>query len=131
MRNVRAILIDPFACKVTEVEHDASDFRGIYALLSHEVHPVSTFTAAYSDMLRPGEAIFVDDNGLLNNPLRFFLFAGYHQPLAGKGLILGSDHEGETVGATSALLFIRRRVMFAEHVPGLGLVRTHAPWQKE
>jgi hypothetical protein len=31
MRNVRAILIDPFACTVTEVEHDASDYRNIHS----------------------------------------------------------------------------------------------------
>jgi hypothetical protein len=27
MRPVKAILIDPFACAVTEVEHDADDCR--------------------------------------------------------------------------------------------------------
>ena len=112
-RNVRAILIDPFACTVTEVEHDASDYRHIYTLLSHESMPVDCFTCAYSDRLQPGEAIYVDDNGLLKPCDRFFVFAGYPDPLAGKGLILGSDEDGETAAATSDLDSIRARIVFA------------------
>jgi hypothetical protein len=131
MRDVRAILIDPFTCAVTEVEHDASDYRNIYSLISHEVHPVHCFTCAYSSWLRPGEAIFVDDNGLLNRPVRFFKFADYAQPLAGKGLILGSSKSGKTIGATSKLLTITSAVVFGERVPGVGVVQTNTPWQKE
>lgn len=131
MRPVRAILIDPFACMVTEVEHDADDYTNIYRLLSHEAHPVDCFTIAPADTLQPGEAIFVDDNGLLNNPVRFFGFAGYHQALAGKGLILGSDSDGETAAATSRLDFIRASVIFAVPFPGSGLVQTIVPWRKD
>jgi hypothetical protein len=75
----------PFTCTVSEVARDADKFRNVYNLISHEAHPVDCFTSAYSNDLQPGEAIFWDDNGLLNNPVRFFKFAGYVQPLAGKG----------------------------------------------
>jgi hypothetical protein len=88
------------------------------------------FTCAYSDMLQPGEAILVDDNGLLNSPVRFFKFAGYAQPLAGKGLILGSDAEGDTSAATSKLDTIKSAVMFAD-VRGNSLVQTNQPWVKK
>lgn len=128
-RMVRAILIDPFACTVTEVEHDANDYRHIYALLSHESMPVDCFTAVHSEMLRDGEAIFVDDNGLLVPCDRFFVFAGFHQPLAGKGLILGSNKAGNTVAATSRLSIIQRCVIFAERIDDR-LTATETRWVK-
>lgn len=135
-RNVRAILIDPFACTVTEVEHDASNYQHIYTLLSHESMPVDCFTCVYSDHLAEGEVIFVDDNGLLKPCDRFFVFADYHQPLAGKGLILGSDEYGDTVAATSDLEAIRARVIFATPWGGRWglsnkLAKVTTPWVKE
>ncbi len=127
-RMVRAILIDPFACKVSEVEHDANDYTQMYPLLSHESMPVDTFTTIVSDLLQPGEAIFVDDDGLLKPCSRFFVFAGFHQPLAGKGLILGADRRGNTTAATSRLHTIEQAVIFVERT-GTVLFRTNTPWQ--
>jgi hypothetical protein len=115
---------------VTEVEQDASDYRNIHKLISHESMPVDCFTCAYSDLLQLGEAIFVDDEGLFKQPDRFFKFAGYEQPLAGKGLILGSDTNGETKGATSKLATIMASVMFAERM-GNELIQTNKPWVRE
>jgi hypothetical protein len=83
------------------------------------------------DMLKPGGAIFVDENGLINSPVSFFKFAGYAQPSAGKGLILGSDTNGETIGATSQLATIKAAVAFAEVHDGNHLVQTTTPWEKE
>src|SRR6187399_3262614 len=97
-RIVKGILIDPFACTVTEVEHDASGIDGIYKLLSHESMPVNLFTTATSRALDDRDAIFVDDEGLLKPCSRFFVIRG-EQPYAGKGLILGADREGDTVSA--------------------------------
>ena len=42
-----------------------------------------------------------------------------------------SDAEGDTIGATSQLDAIKRGVIFAEHAPGIGLVRTNQPWIKK
>jgi hypothetical protein len=81
-------------------------------------------------MLQSGEAIFVDDNGLLNNPVRFFKYAGYEQPLAGKGLILGSDAEGDTIGASSKLATIKAAVISTERLDER-LVQTNQPWETE
>lgn len=132
MRIVRAILIDPFACTVTEIEHDAANYRNIYALISHESMPVHTFTCAYTDMLEPGDAIFVDDDGLLKSCERFFKFAGYAQPLAGKGLILGSDDQGETASARTSLALVKSATMFAELRPGTRrLSQVNEPWAKK
>jgi hypothetical protein len=94
---MRAILIDPIERKVTEVDHDGN-YKQIYKLIGCQ-----TFTAVYigdppeeipSDPRR--NAIFIDDEGLLNNPRYFFIWRGYPQPLAGKGLILGANEEGDS-----------------------------------
>jgi hypothetical protein len=36
MSKVKGFLINPFACTVTEVGHDADDYRDTYGLISHE-----------------------------------------------------------------------------------------------
>ena len=72
-RKVRAILIDPFACTVTDVELDASHLDNLHRQLSHEVHPVRSLALAYCPFLRVGEAIYVDNQGSLKGPVRFFL----------------------------------------------------------
>lgn len=94
-RFVKALLIDPYQGTITEVDHDASDYRNIYSLLSCEWHPVDTFEAYYAGgQLPEGDAIFIDESGRLKGPATFFLFDG--QPLAGMALVLGSDDQGET-----------------------------------
>lgn len=129
MRKVKAILIDPFTMTVTEVEHDADNYQGIYDLISHETMRVDTFTCAYSKLLKPGDAIFVDDNGLLKPCERFFKYAGYEQPLAGKGLVLGSDNEGDTVAAKSSVDIVRVSTMFFTR-QGNTLSPATQPWEK-
>jgi hypothetical protein len=124
-RKVRAILIDPFACTVADVEHDASHLDNVRLQLSHEVHPVHSLALAYCPFLRNGEAIYVDNQGSLESPVRFFRIAGLEPPLAGKGLILGTDKEGNTISATSSLELITAAVTFAEMRDGR-LVPTYA-----
>jgi hypothetical protein len=60
MRMVKGILIYPFACTVTEVEHDASDYQNIYPHLSHESMKVGMFEIVRLDR---GDAIYVDEEG--------------------------------------------------------------------
>jgi hypothetical protein len=59
--------------------------------------------------------VYVDDNGLLNltPSSKFFSIEGYHQPLAGNGLIMGIDHEtGESIDTTLSVDEIKSRVKF-------------------
>lgn len=107
-RIVKALLIDPYRGTITEVDHDADDYRNIYAWLSgvgdptkvgdpqtNPPHTVDDFEAFYArGQLPEGDAIFIDGEGMLKGPVAFFLFDG--QPLAGRGLVLGSDNQGET-----------------------------------
>lgn len=127
-RIIKAILIDPFACKVEPVEYEA-DQLNIYSLLSHASQPVDTFDCVRSDLLHSLDVIYVDDNGLLFDPQRFFVFAGHHQPLAGKGLILGTDENGMS-DALTPLDIVRIAVIFAEKF-GDRLIATRTPWEPQ
>lgn len=126
MRMIKAISIDPFECKVTEVEYDADEYQNIYPLLSHPAHEVDTFTTARVDTLKANDALFVDDNGLLNGPVRWFRIVGGHQPLAGKGLIVGADNEGESQSCETPLTAVR--VIFMETV-GNWLIQVQHPYE--
>lgn len=105
---MKAILIDPFNETVTEVEH-TGNYKHIYELLSHPEHPVDCFTAV---RLGNGDAIYVDDEGLLKDPKHFFVWKGYPQPMAGKGLLLGSNDEGESISPETTLEYVKGRVSF-------------------
>jgi hypothetical protein len=122
----KVYVVDPFACTVTEADH-TGDYRHLYTLLSHESMPVDCFTAAYPRNLEGRDCVFVDDNGLLKPCDRFFTIEGYLQPLAGKGLILGADEEGDTVSPATPIETIRKRVAFLA-IDGRFLIQTSEPW---
>lgn len=125
-----SILIDPFACTVTDIELDPIDLANLHRTLSHEVHPVRSHALAYCHFLRVGEAIHVDKQGSLESPVRHFKMAGLEPPLAGKGLILGTDGGGNTISASSSLALIVAAVTFAEMRDGR-IIQTYQPWKRE
>ena len=43
------------------------------------------------------ETLYVDDEGLYVENQRFFTWNGYPNPLAGRGLILGTNEDGESI----------------------------------
>lgn len=98
---MRAILIDPHAQTIAEVEHNG-DFRQIYELIKAEC-----FTTIRLD---DRNALYLDDEGLYKPEQAFFEFGTYPQPLAGRGLILGFNHAGETVPATISIDTIMQNV---------------------
>jgi len=104
MKNVRGILINSQTETITEV-YVNGDYTEIYRIIN-----VDLFTVVNLD--NKGNALFVDDEGLLKNPEFFFKWDGYHQPLAGNGLILGTDDEGESVSTTLTLEEVKARVTF-------------------
>ena len=128
MRTVKAILIDPFACKVSEVEYDGDDYELMYPLLSHQLHPVHCFTTAQVDVLKDLDALFVDDEGLLGQPVRWFQMAGGYQPFAGKGLIIGANEDGDSASCVTSIDLVRMSVIFLERYSnGPGLVQVTKP----
>lgn len=125
---MKAILIDPYALTahhqgiltfapeqvVTEIEIEEG-IEAIYAALSTTERPVDCF-----DVARIGDAgdgIFVDDNGLMTNPTHFFSYRpsgavdDYGHPcLAGRGLILGCDEDGNSIAPKVTVEEVREAV---------------------
>jgi len=112
---MRGILIDPWLKSVTQVEV-SEDFRDIYRKLSNPLGPkVDCFCIGMN--WPNGDALYVDDEGLLKPGMRLFEIGRIDgQPLAGNGLILGSDAEGNSIDAKSLLVEIETSVSFTNLV---------------
>ena len=108
---MKAILIDVKNEEVREVEFDDT-LKNIYELVD-----CSTF-----DVVRINETdgIYVDDEGLFVEDQRFFIYHGTNrdgshgrvQALAGNGLILGVDSEGNSISPTLTVEEVREAVDF-------------------
>ena len=103
---MRGILINAEARTITEVEVPEG-YKNIYPFLGAGVDMFQCV-----DITRKGDTIYVDEEGLLKPQDNFFLYAGYGQPLAGNGLVLSTDNEGETVGTKLTLETIIKNVKF-------------------
>lgn len=111
---MKAILIDAGAQEVREIEiqpdENGCTLSAIYAAIGCELIDVVRITRT--------DAIFVDDVGLLraeNEFMPFFLWDGYPNPLAGNGLILGSDENGNSAEPTVTHEWVRKRVEFLDY----------------
>jgi hypothetical protein len=109
---MKAILIDPIRHSVGMVEC-TSHYTEIYRLLSDEANglKVDTFTSV---RINDRNCLWVDDNGLLKDPRYFFIWRGYQQPLAGRGLIQGITGGGDTVSTDLKAAAVAAMVRFAE-----------------
>jgi hypothetical protein len=105
--NRYGFLIDPFARTITVEPYDG-DYRAIHQYIEAEC-----FDAARLN--REGDCVFVDDVGLLNEPEYFFRFDD-RDPYAGKGFVLGTDDEGESISPTLTLDELKARVRFYQLV---------------
>lgn len=115
---MRGILIDPRAFTLTEVQLEATKDRlqQIYDLL--QCH---TFDCVGLDN---GDTLYVDDNGIATGSPFHFIVADYPQPLVGRGLILGTNDEGESISSITTLDDLRTRITFMTHLaPGLVALR--------
>src|SRR5262245_63147417 len=114
--DMRAILIDPIPETITEIEFNR-DYRHIYTLLSDQEHNVAVgdfnIVRITGDHLH-GDDIYVDGEGLLKEPRYFFMWRGYPTPLAGRGLIIAHNGEGESIATTLQLEDVRRMVRFVQ-----------------
>ena len=104
---MKAYLIDPFEETVTEVDYDGH-LESLYLLLECSI--VDAVTCITND------SIFVDDEGLLGvEGQKFFLFPGYPQPLAGKGLFVGPpDEDGNETEPTMPLVEVESLVVYGD-----------------
>lgn len=103
---MKAVLIDSKNRTVTDVEYNG-DYRQIYSLIG-----CGCFTIVRN--LPDNDDLFVDDEGLLHltGDTPFFTVPWYPSPLAGSGLILNSNDEGDSADAKHDAEFYRRHVRF-------------------
>jgi hypothetical protein len=106
---MKAWLINPFDKTITEVEHNG-DYRHIYTLIDCDTFDCVRF----SDN---GDAIYVDDEGLLKDLEKqaFFALPSIYpdSAYAGNGLVLGVDGEGSTVAPETSLEEMKKLVTWA------------------
>lgn len=104
---MQAYLIDPIAERVSVVDYDG-DYNSIYKLIDCSMFDLVNIT-------HDGDAIFVDDEGLFKRRQWFFEYLfpnGRSVTLAGRGLVLGVDHEGESVSPKIDLEELTSRITF-------------------
>ena len=101
---MKAILIDVYNKDIKEVEYD-NTLQNIYDLIDCRAF----------DIVRIDDAndIFVDDEGLLKDNL-YFEYSGKERiaQLAGSGLVLGYNQEGETIATTLTVEDVKGKVRF-------------------
>ena len=102
---MKAYLVDPVAKTVTEVEHDG-DYRDIYKHIQADC-----FTALSINTM--GDALYLDDEGLYRDGQRYFHLKGYPQPLGGRGLLLGTDDEGDSIAPKVSLDQFKKQIAWA------------------
>jgi len=92
---MKAFLINPHKQTITEL-----DYSGHWQdIASHIDAPLFTVVR-----VKQGD-IFLDDEGLYSkgSDQMFFLHKDYPSPLAGYGLVLDTDEEGETIASTTSI----------------------------
>ena len=100
---MKAYLIDPYEQSVSEVEYNG-DYNQIYKLID-----ATTFDVA---RIANGDSIYIDDEGLSKDWQEFFMHKDYGNPLAGKGLVLGCNDEGDSTEPACTLEQLRGQVGF-------------------
>lgn len=103
-------MLDATNRTIREVAFDG-DYKSIYGFLSSPEAAVRLFQIIHLD---DGDEIYVDQEGLLRRPLPscWFRWEGFPHPLAGNGLILGSNAEGEGRSPRITVLDAAKKVLF-------------------
>jgi hypothetical protein len=114
---MRALLIDPFTETVTETFY-SGDYKQIYQLIEAETFDAARLGPDLSD------TVYVDDEGLLKPNQFFFLEDLYPFPLAGKGLVLGTDDEGDAISPTITIAEILQSISWLTPILG-GFITTN------
>ena len=105
MNYLNGILIDPFLKKITNVKVK-NDLKDFYRHLDCNMVEVVSFGDVND--------LWVDEEGLLKRDQRFFkvhnLPFGHHGVIAGRGLILGSNREGDTISCDLSIENVLPRI---------------------
>ena len=109
--SIAAFLIDPDKRTIEPVTltRKPNALAEIYELLG-----CKTITVVHLD---DHNAVYVDDESLLSGPVyQFFGVKGIGQPLAGRGLVVGIDEDGNDASPKQNLDQLRARLVFIERL---------------
>ncbi len=110
---MKAFLIDPHEKEVREIDWTA-DWRDISKILDCQY-----FTAVVTGPELDADALYVDDEGLfVEDGQAFFEWDGHVHTLAGYGLLVGTDSEGDTVAPVHTLEQVKAKVTFMGRMEG-------------
>ena len=94
---MKAFLIDPEQQSIVEINYDDSDYKNICRLINADLFDVVHLPGRANDVM------YVDDTGLSADK-RFFKMTGIPTPIAGKALVLGTDHKGDSTSPADATI---------------------------
>src|SRR5258708_10647972 len=106
-KKIRAILIDSNTGLCTETEIEQGSLQDLYRVIG-----CKTIEVVRSRVLQGRDVIYVDEEGLLHDPTLFFKIDGFPQPIAGNGLVVGTDSQGDDIDVKTPLDVIKRSVQF-------------------
>ena len=111
----KAILINPFNKTIEMVDYD---FGGSYLQISHLIGTEECVKPLFCAVdIDETNTVYIDDEGLYRDTQAYFMWEGYHQPLQGKGLILGTDYDnGESIPTTLSLDEVKEKVSFQDNI---------------
>jgi len=104
---MKAIKIDVRKKEIYYIEIDGDMVDNIVNHLECDV-----FTLVYPNTLKKGDTLYVDDEGLLKEPIGAFSIKGCDQVLSGNGLILGTDEEGAAQDVVISIDDLKQLVSF-------------------
>jgi hypothetical protein len=118
----RAILIDPEARRITELEIEVT-VAALHELIGAET--LDNFRLAFFDEDRHVDMGWVDDGGLSRGlPIHAFLFPRAKDPVAGKCVIIGANRMGETTSCRIPVEILRQDVTW------LGQILPEVTWDE-
>jgi hypothetical protein len=105
---MQAYFIDSANKTITDVEYDG-DYKNISKMIGCDIFTVINLN-------EDGDALFIDDEGHLKDQdsQNYFWFDGYPTMLAGNGLVLGTDVEGESIEPCRLIDWVKDRIRFQE-----------------
>ena len=106
---MKAYLIDPEKKEVTEVEY-SGDYKDIYKLIDCSTFEIVGITPK-------GDGIYVDEEGLYAEKKHLWSFKGilfnnHLFNLINKGLVLGSNIDGDTIESDLSLEKVKEKVVW-------------------
>ena len=103
---MKAIRIDSNSGKIEEVE-TTGKLPDLYRLIGCKY-----IEATRPRILLGADILYVNEEGLLHGENLFFKIAGFAQPIAGNGLIVGTDEHGDSKDCDTPIGIVSQCVEF-------------------